>query len=179
MTFIFDFNGFNDDFRFTGEDFFTGLNISAIVLEIPSQQLNGATSNISIHSRTTIGGCTFDRMGRPAINTALIPDGLEDAFNNTEPKDDFAAFGGLVQQRIESLNGGDSATAEALTAILLPDVLTFDTNSPEGFLNGRQLADDVIDAELNLLSNGNVPTDFVDSNDVEFLNVFPYLAGSN
>ena len=36
-------------------------------------------------------------------------------------------------------------------AVLLPDVLTFDQSSTDGFLNGRQLADDVIDAELGLL----------------------------
>ena len=176
--FFFDLNGFNDGFNFTGDDFFAGLNVSAIVIEVPNSQLNGDSSNISVHSRTTINDCTFDRMGRPAINTALIPDGLENAFNVIEPKYDFVAFGEIVQQRIEELNGGDSATASALAAILLPDVLTFDTGSTDGFLNGRKLADDVIDAELGLLTNGAVTTDFVD-NENEFIDVFPYLAAPN
>ena len=176
--FFFDLNGFNDGFNFTGDDFFAGLNVSAIVLEVPNSQLNGQSTNISVHSRTIVDNCTFDRMGRPAINTALIPDGLENAFNSIEPKYDFVAFGDIVQQRIEELNGGDSATASALAATLLPDVLTFDTSSTVGFLNGRKLADDVIDAELDLLTNGAVPTDLVDSED-EFLDVFPYLAAPN
>lgn len=177
--FFFDLNGFNDGFNFTGEDFFAGLNVSAIVVEVPSSQLNGADSNISVTARTRNKKGTFDRMGRPAINTVLIPSELKDAFNNNEPSDDPAAFGAIVKATIESLNGGDSATAEALAAVLLPDVLTFDTSSSAGFLNGRQLADDVIDAELSLLTNGALTTDMVDQNDVPFLNVFPYLQAPN
>ena len=175
--FFFDLVGFNNGFVFTGEDFFAGLNTSAIVIEIPSADI--ATSgnfNISLSVRTTLNGVQFDRMGRPAINTALIPSELKDAFNAGLPVNDFAEFGDTVQASIEGLNGGDTATAEALTAILLPDVLTVDLANPAGFLNGRGLADDVIDAELNLLSNGAVTGDMVDANDIPFQNVFPFLA---
>ena len=41
------------------------------------------------------------------------------------------------------------------------------------------LEDDVIDAALGLLSAGVVTTDVVDSNDRDFLNVFPFLASAN
>jgi len=34
--------------------------------------------------------------------------------------------------------------------VVAPDILTYDTSSSAGFLNGRQFSDDVIDAELNL-----------------------------
>ena len=121
-------------------------------------------------------GRQFDRVGRPAINTALIPSSLKDAFNLGQPVNDPEDFGATVQATIESLNGGDSETAEILTGILLPDVLTVDLNDPAGFLNGRGLADDVIDAELSLLTNGAVEGDGVDANDVPFPGTFPYLA---
>jgi len=175
--FFFDLNGFNDGFNFTGDDFFAGQNVTAIVLEIPSSSLNGP--DVAVSARTTEGGAQFDRMGRPAINTALIPSGRKDEYNVSAPVNDFANFGADVQATIEALNGGDTATAATLTGILLPDLLTVDVSSAAGFLNGRQLGDDVIDAELNLLTNGGVTTDGVDANDAAFLGVFPYLAAPN
>jgi hypothetical protein len=55
-------------------------------------------------------------------------------------------------------------------------VLTIDTSSSDGFLNGRRLQDDVIDAELGLVTNGALTSDCVDSNDAVFSTTFPYLA---
>jgi hypothetical protein len=62
---------------------------------------------------------------------------------------------------------------------LLPDVITFDTSNPNGFLNGRRLQDDVIDTVLATVSNGGVTTDMVGANDAAFLGMFPYLAPPN
>lgn len=175
--FFFDFNGFNDGLNFTGDDFFAGLDTSAIVLELPSSELNGADSNIGVWGRTIQGGDQVDRIGRPAINTVLLPEGRKTEFNLADPSGDSATFGDDVNAAIAGLS--DQANADALTPVLLPDVLTFDTSLASGFLNGRQLADDVIDAELGLLSDGALTTDGVDSNDRQFLDVFPYLASAN
>ncbi len=172
--FFFDLNGFKNGFQFTGSDFFQGMNVSAIVLEIPRSEFGG--NNVGIWARTSLGGRQFDRFGRPAINTALIPAAMKNAFNAGVPSNDLAAFGPTARATIASLNGGDTATAAAITAVLLPDVLTIDVTSNAGFLNGRQLANDVIDVELNLLTKGGVTTDNVNSNDKTFLTVFPYLA---
>ena len=84
-------------------------------------------------------------------------------------------FGETVRESVTALSG-DNVFAEAITAVLLPDVLTIDTSQNVGFLNGRQLADDVIDASLSLLTIGAIEGDGVDANDVEFSGVFPYLA---
>ena len=178
--FFFDFVGFENGFSFTGDDFFAGLNVSAIVIEVPSADLsNGKNQDVSLCARTTINGIQFDRVGRPAINTALIPKEMKNAFNSGFPANDFEDFGNIVQTSIEGLNGGDTATAATLTSILLPDVLPSNLADPSGFLNGRGLTDDVIDAELNLLSNGDVTGDMVDSNDVSFKNRFPFLADAH
>lgn len=174
--FFFDLNGFNSGFSFTGSDFFKGANTNAIVLEVPSSQIGGF---VGIQARTADAATNtqIDRMGRPAINTALIPSSLKDAFNAGVPGDDLANFGATVLASITGLS--NAANAAALTPVLLPDLLTFDTSSAAGFLNGRQLADDVIDAELNLLSAGGVTTDFVDANDRLFRGLYPYLAAPN
>ncbi len=173
--FFFDLAGFQNGFMFTGDDFFAGLNVTAIVFEVPSALLGGP--NIGVWARTVKGGKQFDRMGRPAINTALLPSDQKDAFNRGIPSNDPAAFGTTVNASIAGLS--NQGNADALTGILLPDVLTFDTSNAGGFLNGRQLADDVIDAELGLLSAGAVTGDGVDANDVAFPGVFPYLAPAN
>jgi hypothetical protein len=175
--FFFDLDGFRNNFTFTGTDFFAGFNTSAIVLEVPSSELGGP--NIGVWTTTSEGGVQVDRFGRPAINTALIGSSRKTDFNLGSPSTDFANFGAEVQARIGVLNGGDLATAAALTGVLLPDVTTLDTGSSAGFLNGRALADDVIDAELGLLTNGAVATDGVDANDRAFLGQFPYLASAN
>jgi len=176
--FFFDLAGFQNGLAFTGVDAFAGANVSAIVLEVPSSELGGP--NIGVWARTWVVGAPgsqADRIGRPAINTVLIPSARKDEFNQADPVNDFADFGADVQATIESLNGNDAAHAATVTGVLLPDLLTFDTSSSAGFLNGRQLADDVIDAELTLLTNSSTPVgDGVDANDVAFLNSFPYLA---
>jgi len=174
--FFFDLNGFNDGLNFTGDDFFAGLDVSAIVLEVPSADLGA--DNVGVYARTVVDGVQIDRIGRPAINTVLIPEGSKDAFNVGDPVDDFSVFGDAVNASIVSLS--DQANADALTPVLLPDLLTFDASSTAGFLNGRGLTDDVIDAELTLLTASPSPIgDGVDANDRAFLNVFPYLASAN
>jgi hypothetical protein len=114
-------------------------------------------------------------MGRPAINTVFIPSNQKDAFNAGQPSNDPAEFSDELIATLLAL-GNDQATAEALTAVLLPDILTIDTSNPAGFLNGRGLADDVIDAELGLISGGAITSDCVDANDKAFSTTFPYLA---
>lgn len=174
--FFFDLNGFRDGLNFTGADAFAGADVSAIAIELPSSWVGG---NVGIWATTSVDGRQIDRMGRPAINTVLIPSDRKDEFNASQPSNDRAAFGDDVRAAITGLSGGDAAFAAAVTDVLLPDVLTFDTQSSAGFLNGRQLADDVIDAELGLLTKGAVTGDGVNANDVPFLDQFPYLAPAN
>ena len=177
--FFFDLVGFNSGFNFTGADTFKGADISAIVLEVPSTQLRGANSNIGVWARTVVGGNQVDRMGRPAINTALISSSMKDAFNQGTPNNDVANFGPTVRGALLSLNGGNTAHADQVTALLMPDILTVDTANPAGFLNGRRLQDDVIDTALSAVSNGGVTTDMVAANDVAFQTSFPYLSPPN
>jgi hypothetical protein len=187
--FFFDLQAFRDQVKGAGGDetfcdsdptnFFLGLNVTSIVVEIPSSSLTDGDSTINVWGETNnnrIG--TFDRMGKPAIATVLINDGNEDAFNMTDPSDDLATWGDEVSANLQALGGYDEATADAITAVILPDTLNFDTASASGFLNGRRLEDDVIDAELGIVTNGAIPSDCV-ANDSNFSNSFPYLAPPN
>lgn len=179
--FFFDLVAFRDNLNFcpggTGTDFFAGLNVSAIVIDLPSAALGATPQNpaIGVWGRIKIGDTQVERMGRPAINTVFIPSNMKDAFNYGDPRNDQRDFRDEVVATLLAL-GNDDATANALADVLLPDILTFDTSSSSGFLNGRQLANDVIDAELGLISGGAITTDCVDANDSPFLTDFPYLA---
>src|SRR6266545_4911949 len=177
--FFFDLVAFRNGLAFcpggVGTNFFAGLNVASIVLEVPSSSLG---TNIGVWARTTLGGQQVDRMGRPAINTVFEhTDAEKDAFNAGIPRNDQRDF---HQDEFDTLValGNTPAYAEAVTNILLPDILTFNTSSSAGFLNGRRLADDVIDIELGVISNGAITTDCV-ANDSNFSNTFPYLASAN
>jgi hypothetical protein len=95
-----------------------------------------------------------------------------------KPRNDQRDYRGEVVDTLEIFYGAGSPTAQALADFLLPDVLTIDTSSAVGFPNGRGLADDVIDIELGLVTNGAVTSDCV-ANDSTFSTSFPYLAPAN
>ncbi len=186
-------------------NFFFKRNVSAIVLELPSRLLTGDSPNIGVWGSTDVPGHQIDRMGRPAIATVFIPnnplppdravDGKsskKNTYNASDPVNDQANFRSEVVDTLQvlfSLNdqGGpigtddpsdDAAKISGLADFLLPDILTIDTSSSAGFPNGRGLTDDVIDTELDLITEGTVTTDCV-ANDSTFLGTFPYLGSPN
>ncbi len=174
--FFFDLIGFRTgSFCTSPVDFFAGLNVSAIILQVPTADLVDSSPVIGVWARTTVDDEQVERMGRPVINTVLIPSGSKDAFNATQPADDPATWTSDVINSLVALNG-DPAYSAAVASILLPDILTIDTSQASGFLNGRDLDDDVIDIALTVVSNGGITTDCVNGNDVPFLTGFPYLA---
>jgi len=162
-------------------NFFANFNALAIVLELPRAKLQSSKRNthINVWIRTETQGHQFDRMGLPAINTAVnflqsdaLPS-LQDAFNTLSPSDD-TALRGEAAKRLVSAYGLPQAPADAPAAAVLPDMMPFDTTSGAGFLNGRKLNDDVIDAEFSLLTAGKLKSDRV-INDSKFRVKFPYL----
>ena len=187
--FFFDLASFNQGATFceAGDaDFFRGLNTSAIVLELPTSMLGSGP--IGVWGRTVVDDQQIDRMGRPAILTVFIPPNpfeagstaegnLEDQFNATQAKDDQARWRGEIVNSLLAL-GNSQARADALADVLLPDILTVDLSRDTAFLNGRAPADDVIDAELGLITNGAITSDCI-GNDSTFLSGFPYLGVPN
>lgn len=170
--FFFDLMGFLNGFKFTGADFFADKNIYAIVLEVPNSAL-GSNSKIGVWARTMVGTTQIDRLGRPAINTVFNKGDDKNKFNSIAPTQDRAQFLSHVADVLKSFGYSD-AKANEIAMILLPDILTYDYSSSAGFLNGRKLTDDVIDAELALVSNGQVTTDKVGAH-TDYLSSFPYV----
>jgi hypothetical protein len=195
--FFFDLQAFRDQIGGAGGsrtfcdgnevDFFQGFNATAIIVEVPSASLDWDDGIINVWARTVDRQDTVDRMAKPALNTVFIASSDKNAYNATTPAEDLAVWGDRFEAVLQLFGGYDEATAEVITGLLLPDVLTLDTASTDGFvgtLNGRQLAEDVIDFELTVVTGGitgtpSIPGDCIDANDNAFLAAFPYLADPN
>jgi hypothetical protein len=181
-------------------DFFEELNTNAIVIEVPDRQLGGRHIGVWGSTMYRSGGewLAGDQMGRPAINTVFNTSlvdadaaATKNAFNRVKPFRQLTALDGQFRKNIvttlRNINqvlGTDTAfgcedysraEARALAAILLPDIITYDVKTAaEGPLNGRALADDVIDVELAITTNGCVTSDDVAAHS-DYLSTFPYL----
>jgi len=188
----------------TGGDFFAPLNTNAMVIEVPNDAI-GAT-NIGVWGTTSYweSGAWHkaDQMGRPAINTVFnnkyvsgcpsCTGTQKDLFNTTPPSQQNSSslpFHGNIVATLENINAilgtacpdYDATTANAIANILLPDVLTYQVGSTADgtVFNGRALADDVIDAELGVTTNGCVTSDNADASGHTYLSAFPYLGVPN
>ena len=180
-------------------DFFANLNTNAIVLSIPNSQLPDtigvwATTQYRSDGRWRSG----DQMGRPAINTVFNPLADKDLFNRTPPSRQATAYDGKFRKNVidtlkfysslDSEGAYSNAQAAALAGVLIPDVLVYSRSSKlPAPLNGRALADDVIDVELNVTTGGDplglfsdrdatgaVPSDGIGPR-TDYLANFPYL----
>jgi hypothetical protein len=182
-------------------NFFSNFNVIAIALEVPSAWLRSSprNPNISFWCRTLAdvgdgrGFAQYDRMGFPGLNSHVIQPGQprgnppmppgavvppdstlnNDNYNFGDPETD-ASLRPIASARIQFTYGVTAPYADGVAAMILPDVLHFNTLSDQGFLNGRRLADDSTDIGFSLFSNGAHPGDRI-VNDQVFRRSFPYL----
>lgn len=181
-------------------DFFRTLNTLAIIVEVPDAAL-GRHIGVWATTEQWVNGAWVgrDQMGRPAINTVFNSTAADkEQFNVTPPSQQATASGGkfvtntknvlLALSALDSEGAYGDAQAAALAGVLIPDVITYDTATHAvGPLNGRRLADDVIDVELNITTGGDplglfadrdgtggVPSDCVGAH-TDYLASWPYL----
>jgi hypothetical protein len=139
-----------------------------------------------------------DRMGMPAINTAVISS--KDEYNAASPADD--ANGDFVDEIVANLTGLHDALDDDLMGaglvpclvddcvaqaapLVVPDTLKIDLTGTAGFPNGRLPTDPVIDVTLavimlDLSEPGQDATTLIGlnptENDVPFSDDFPFFA---
>ncbi len=121
-----------------------------------------------------------DRMGMPAVSTALVSSGMKNAYNDADPTDDVAGtFAGDLITNLTGLHtaldddltgagltpcsmtntiaglpaclGQDVAAGVHVADLVLPDTLQVNPAAAAGFPNGRKLTDPVIDVTLSVV----------------------------
>lgn len=195
--FFFDVVGFNRFLAgtggFSGSDGFAGFNVSAIAIECPRNIVSNGSDTLQVWGTTSKRQRTvrrassgqlqidvgpfeqIERMGNPAISTALIPSELKDFYNIGLPENDGDDYAGAIVASLESL-GTNEENIGILAGIAVPDTLKVDLTMPLEYPNGRGLEDDVVDTLFFFIFNQVETPDGVDANDKMFLNDFPYLA---
>lgn len=197
-----------------GTDFFAGLGTLAIVVGIDSDLLTngGVDPVLSVYAsshrlrnkfdlatpnnRVITENNQVDRMGRPAINTALIDlfgtdPSLTDDYNTNDDPSTWSQYIPEMQMNLSILDTLDGVTgnallpADVLATVLAEDRLLIDTSQPvcDAYLavelgvpqcGGRTLQRDVIDDTFGAVVGPGV-SDFVgDSN--YYLADFPFLS---
>jgi hypothetical protein len=154
--------GAADKFQWTGTDFFADKNVFAIVLEVPNSAL-GPNPRVGVWARVLVPHdgrlVQGDRAGRPGIDANFNQsDDDKRVWNQQEPSHDREGFLDKFAHVFEHA-GHPKDRATALAEGLLPDLLTYDFTSAEGFPNGRNLTDDVINMGIAQLTQGAVPHD--------------------
>ena len=152
-----------------GQSFFAGNNVSAIVLEVPSNLIGRgvvhawATASLYGHAPEV----QVSRWGLPMITHMLLSDpALHDAsenYNRAVPADEVALFSKPMRDFVEKVTALANSTADPpayatqLLARLCPSVLPYELDTPASFsfaaFNGRALGDDVMDVILTLVTN--------------------------
>ena len=174
----------------TATNFFgPNLNVLSVVFEVPSSTIAPNSAVILVWGRLEKAGAQLDRIGRPLVNTLLVPPvprgpsianpdpDRRDAFNAGNPSDDRDDFGEAMIGIYQDFFGRTFPDANALTNVFTPDVLAFQLGNPNGFGtfvtdgtgepsgtqlgNGRRLRDDTTDVLVNVHTNGFVTTDNV------------------
>jgi hypothetical protein len=148
------------------KNFFAKRNVTAIVLEVPTQMIGRgrihgwATASLYGHA-PEVQVC---RWGLPLITNVLIPDeAVREIYNRTGPADDREKLGPALSQFTAHVSGLAGSTpnpeeygrqvADRLCPVMLPYDLGSDAAFDFAGFNGRALGDDVMDVIITLASN--------------------------
>jgi hypothetical protein len=106
---IFDLLAFREGTGATGggKDFFAGYGVHAIALQIPIAQLNAKAStigvwasterpNVTVNGKLRRGWTQVSRLGNPLVNEVVVPTGVKDAWNRSQPVNDKQYAGPVV-----------------------------------------------------------------------------------
>ncbi len=196
--FFFDLEGFLGSVEGVGSrtfldgnetDFFVGLNVMGITLQVRDDDLGGGAAGFWASTVSTTGA-QLDRMGIPAINTVFNaaafggPSNEKQFYNRRRPILDEAKYADLFSDRLVAFTTAlgapySAAEADGIVDLVLPDILPYDvTTEAAGPLNGRNLDDDVIDVLLGIVTNSVVPGDGIGPH-TDYKANFPYLGNPN
>jgi hypothetical protein len=168
-------NAFYKEQRYDGDvfqhrqNFFANRNVTAIVLEVPSDLIGKgpvhawATASLYGHAPEM----QLSRWGLPLITHLFLNDpnnqDVKDKFNRSAPSDDVGLFSGYISDFAQKMTTYAASVmnpdeyGKQIVARLCPTILPYELGTPAAFdlagFNGRPLGDDVMDVMLTLASN--------------------------
>ena len=163
---------FYQDRRYDGDAFldqqnpFAGRNVTALVLEVPSELIGkgkiNAWATISLFGHAP--EVQVSRWGLPMVTHLFLSDEeAKEQFNASIPAEDLERFGKSIADVAEKMTTYAGSTADPgeygrlIAARLCPDALPYELGTPAAFevasFNGRRLGDDVLDVMLTLTAN--------------------------
>ncbi len=169
------------------QNFFAGRNVTAIVLEIPTSMIGKglvhgwATASLHGHAPEV----QVSRWGLPLItNIFMLDPAVREDFNRATPAEDVARFSAPIADVATKLTRLAGSTADPagygrmLAQKLCPVTLPYELDTEAEFtidrLNGRGLADDVMDVILTLATNTPL-SDGVAPDRSRMRDAFPYF----
>jgi hypothetical protein len=169
------------------KNFFAGRNVSAIVLEVPTSLIGKglvhgwATASLYGHAPEV----KVSRWGLPLITNIFMPDpAMREDFNRAVPIEDVSRFSAPIADVATKLTrlAGAAADPESygkrLAQKICPVTLPYELDTAASFtvdrLNGRGLADDVMDVMLTLATNTPL-SDGVAPDKSRMRDEFPYF----
>jgi hypothetical protein len=186
---------FYGDHRYDGDsflhrlDYFARRNVTAIVLEIPTEMIGQgevrAWATISLYGHAP--EIQVSRWGLPLITHLFLNDpdapDAKEQFNKSTPSEDVSRFSKRFADFSEKMTGYAGSTAdpvaygEQIARLLCPVMLPYELGTAALFestrFNGRPLGNDVMDVMLSLATNK--PTaDGVAPDRSRIRNEFPY-----
>jgi hypothetical protein len=186
---------FYKDHRFDGEaflqgkNFFAKRNVTAIVLEIPSELIGkgkiNAWATISLVGHAP--EVQVSRWGLPLVTHLFLNDPndqeVKEQFNVSTPSEDAARFSKPIADFAEKMAtyagsvAEPGAYGELIAARLCPNTLPYELGTSAAFeltsFNGRALGDDVMDVMLSLAANKPI-ADGVAPDSARIRKEFPY-----
>ncbi len=186
---------FYKDQRYDGDaflhrqNFFARRNVTAIVLEVPSELIGTgkvyAWATISLYGHAP--EVQVSRWGLPLMTHLFLNDpsdqNVKEQFNASAPSEDVDRFSMLIGDFAEKMTmyAGSAADPAAygkqIAARLCPNTLPYELGTSAAFelaaFNGRSLGDDVMDVMLSLAANKTL-TDGVAPDSGRTREEFPY-----
>ena len=151
------------------ENFFARRNVTAIVLEVPTETIGRGR----VHAWATVSlfghapEKQVSRWGLPLVTHLFLndPDNQDskETFNTSSPSEDVANFSKPIRDFAAKMSGyagsvvNPAEYGEQVAQRLCPTMLPYELGTPAAFdlagFNGRPLGDDVMDVMLTLASN--------------------------
>ncbi len=174
--FFADLDGILDNFQWTGVDSMADKNVFGIVLEMPNDVLGsdptiGVWCRVSLHRDGEL--LSVDRGAHPSLTAYFNKEEVKDQYNRGEPENDRATYLSSWTEVLRHTGGYSAEEARRTLETVLPDILRFDRSQQAAYPNGRKLVDDVTNARLAMISNGQIQEAIAPHTD--YLSEFPYL----